>query len=196
MYIVIYTSIGAYMRVRNRDLVGTEINGLKIVDYQTKGKRQYFECHCVCGFYFSSRVDAIKSGATKSCGCLTGDLISVNNRMPGNLGAINLVLRHYKNNAKKRNLNFLLTKGQFKKLISERCYYCGAEPTLSKFVSGQPNRRDRELSYNGIDRRDNSIGYVLDNCITCCHTCNRAKSDLSFSEFIKWIERLIKFNGK
>lgn len=184
------------MRFKNSSLIGTEINGLKLKNYYVGNGRQYFECLCECGYTFQARCEAIKSGATKSCGCKTGDLISSKNRLPDNLGAVNLVLRHYKRNAEKRELKFSLTNDQFKDLIFGHCHYCGSKPTLSKFTSSQSNRRDRELSYNGIDRVDNSMGYEYDNCVSCCHICNVAKSDLSFDEFKSWIKRLVKFNGK
>jgi hypothetical protein len=182
--------------MKNADLVGTKINGLKIIDYFSKGKRQYFKCHCICGFDFKSRTDAIKSGATKSCGCLTGDFISEKNKLSNNLGAINLVKRHYKNNAAKRKLLFKLSDKEFENFISDNCYYCGSSPKLTKFTSSAHNRRDKEIAYNGIDRINNSIGYTSDNCVTCCTICNGAKSDLSFEEFKDWIQKIVRHNVK
>lgn len=183
------------MKNQNKSLVGTIINGLKIVDYYSNGKRQFFECVCVCGKMFQTRADAIKSGATKSCGCLTGDLVSKKNRLPNNQAIINLVYKIYKDNARKRNLSFELSIGEFKNLIFADCFYCGNSPQLSKFA-GQKNRRDRFLSYNGIDRIDNVAGYFANNCVSCCSICNAAKSDLSFDDFKNWIQRLVKYNAK
>lgn len=181
----------------NKDFVGSIINNLKIINYFSKGKRQFFECYCVCGAAFKARTDAIKSGATKSCGCLTGDLISSKNKLPDNQGALNLVFRHYKNNAKKRKIKFNLSLNDFKSLVFDRCFYCGIDPQPSIFVSSQENRRDKEIYYNGIDRADNSIGYIFSNCVTCCSICNGAKSNLSFEDFQNWIKRLVSFhNGK
>ena len=37
---------------------------------------------------------------------------------------------------------------------------------------------------------DNSKGYSLDNIVPCCKICNRAKSDLTYKDFIEWIRRL------
>lgn len=180
--------------MKNKDLVGTKINGLKIVDYLAEGKRQYFELHCICGFYFKCRTDAIKSGRTKSCGCISGDLISAKNKLPDNKAATNLVMRHYKKNAERRDLKFSLSILEFEYLIFANCYYCKAPPSLSKFISSQKNRRDKELIYNGIDRIDSNIGYTIKNCVSCCYICNRAKSDLSLAEFKEWIARLKDFN--
>lgn len=48
------------------------------------------------------------------------------------------------------------------------------------------------MDYNGIDRIDDSIGYTIDNCVTCCRTCNWAKGNKDYSEFLFYIDRLIK----
>lgn len=182
------------MKSVNKALVGTDINGLEINDYYSHGRRQFFECYCVCGKLFQARADGIKSGAVRSCGCLTGDLISKKNRLPDNLGAVNLVYRYYKRNAQKRGFDFSLTIGQFKELIFANCAYCGSEPTLSTFKASEEGRRDRELIYNGVDRSNSDLGYVVGNCVSCCHICNRAKSDLSLEDFHTWIRKVIKFN--
>lgn len=183
------------MKTTNKDLVGTTINKLKITNYYSNGGRQFFQCICVCGKVFHARVDSIKAGTTKSCGCLMGDLISQKNRLPDNQGIINLVYKTYKGNARKRGLLFRLSISEFEKFIFADCFYCGQVPQQSKFV-GQKNRRDRLLSYNGVDRKDNSIGYINNNCVSCCSICNAAKSDLTFEEFQNWVQRLIKYNAK
>ena len=48
---------------------------------------------------------------------------------------------------------------------------------------------ENTLIYNGLDRKDNNIGYSLDNCIPACHTCNRMKMDLSYDEFMTKIKQ-------
>jgi hypothetical protein len=44
--------------------------------------------------------------------------------------------------------------------------------------------------YNGIDRIDSSIGYVIENCISCCGRCNVAKMSESQQDFLSWIDRV------
>lgn len=179
----------------SKNLINTTINNIKIVGYFSDKvkKKQYFECICFCGKRFTSRADAIKSGATKSCGCITGDLISSKNRLDDNAGATNLILRYYRKGAKNRGLDFNLTKNEFLSFLNKNCYYCNSEPRLAKFTTSQKNRRNREIIYNGIDRLNNDIGYTLENCVTCCNICNAAKMDRTFDEFIAWINRLVGF---
>lgn len=78
------------------------------------------------------------------------------------------------NQAKKRNLNVTLTKKQFEILIKKNCYYCN----------------EKINKYNGIDRVDNTIGYHVMNCVTCCTICNRMKSNLSLEDFLNKIKSI------
>jgi len=90
----------------------------------------------------------------------------------------------YKRNAKYRGYEFALTHDQFIDLIQRPCTYCGCKPnTVSHFrgINGQ-------CRYNGIDRIDNNMGYIIDNCETCCVICNKAKRVMAKSDFINWID--------
>lgn len=113
----------------------------------------------------------------------------------GNNTARNRVLRAYKNSAKERNLEWTLTSQEFDVLISGACHYCGRR--YSKITY----RKDRKTmffmaaicAHNGIDRKDSSVGYVFGNCLSCCSTCNYAKRDMSYQDFMKWISNLISY---
>jgi hypothetical protein len=41
-----------------------------------------------------------------------------------------------------------------------------------------------------MDRVDNSLGYVIDNVVSCCEMCNLAKKDFSREEFESWVRRV------
>lgn len=89
----------------------------------------------------------------------------------------NMIYRVYKKNAASRKLEFTLTILDIENLIFSKCFYC-SRIGVNKSIS---------LRYNGIDRKDNTIGYLVENCVTCCGQCNRAKSDLTISQFYDWI---------
>lgn len=92
----------------------------------------------------------------------------------------------YKSSAKKRNYEFRLTKEDFYKLTQSDCIYCGEPPNriyTRKQYTGFYN-------YNGIDRVENDIGYVIENVVPCCKTCNIAKHTMSLKQFYKWIEKV------
>lgn len=90
----------------------------------------------------------------------------------------------YKKSAKDSNREFTMPYKIFVKMIQAPCHYCGA-------IGGHSHIR--KLKYNGIDRIDSNKGYSIDNIVTSCYTCNRAKSNMKYDEFIKWINNLINF---
>ena len=83
---------------------------------------------------------------------------------------------NYKTNAKRKGLIFEFTLDEFSKIINEPCYYCGGE------------------SY-GIDRIDNSIGYLKDNIVPCCSMCNYMKRTYSEEDFINQCIKIINNQG-
>lgn len=85
---------------------------------------------------------------------------------------------------------FLISEKEFEKFIFSNCEYCGCEP-ITKLHSH--NKKDY-IFYNGIDRVDNDIGYELENCVTCCVFCNKAKLSRSKEDFLNWIKKVYKKN--
>lgn len=47
--------------------------------------------------------------------------------------------------------------------------------------------------YNGVDRKDNGIGYSNDNCVPCCMICNWAKGKMLLSDYMQYINRLVEY---
>lgn len=81
----------------------------------------------------------------------------------------------YKNSAKKRDIIFDLTKNDFKTFWQKPCHYC-----------------DASIKTIGIDRKDNSVGYTLDNCLSCCKICNLGKHTSTYEEYIDHCKRIAK----
>lgn len=88
--------------------------------------------------------------------------------------SLNHKYRNYQWNAKRRKIEFGLSKEQVKQIVSHNCFYCGGNEHI------------------GIDRVNNFLGYFLDNCVPCCMRCNRMKSNLDFNDFILHIGRIYK----
>lgn len=80
----------------------------------------------------------------------------------------------YKGDAKRRNLKWDLSVEDFEKIISKPCYYCGS----------------KNGKYSGVDRIDNSVGYIKGNCVPCCRKCNMMKKDMSKDEFISQCRKI------
>ena len=91
---------------------------------------------------------------------------------------------HYSNYircAGDKNLDFEISQEEFNNLIKEPCHYCNII---------------QERGFNGIDRLDSNTGYVLNNCVSCCKTCNFMKCSLSADVFLKRIEHILTYNNK
>lgn len=98
--------------------------------------------------------------------------------------AQNRVRHAYVFGAKKRGLVFELSDEVFARLISGLCHYCGEPPSNTMNDGGYGFR------YNGIDRLDSEVGYVADNCVSCCGICNDMKKNLSKEEFLDRIKKI------
>ena len=163
------------------DVVGNlEIKGLG--GTSRSGTRLYSVLCLLCGSVTDKRLQTIEKA--KSCGCMqskrVGKAVGSGRRTAeGTRVEINTLISIYKSNARKRGIVFDLSYHQFKTLVDSECYFCGdtGGNTLRK-------RNYNDYSYTGIDRVDNSIGYLPSNCISCCSWCNRAKNNGTFENFI------------
>lgn len=99
---------------------------------------------------------------------------------------IRSILSNYQRGAKQRGLEFDLSFKKFKKLIQGNCVYCMSEPRT--YFKKEGARYG--VYYNGIDRVDNSRGYVKGNVVSCCKFCNYAKKKFSADEFRSWLRRV------
>jgi hypothetical protein len=84
----------------------------------------------------------------------------------------------YKTGAQLRGYSFELNEQQFYTLIKGDCCYCGRHPG---------KRKGTKLLCNGIDRADNTQGYTIENCRSCCGKCNWMKGSQTEEEFIAWV---------
>lgn len=79
----------------------------------------------------------------------------------------------YEKNVQKKQLPFKLTQEKFKELCTSACWYCKRHPSVV-----------------GIDKIWPDNGYILDNCVPCCQSCNMDKLDASLEEFTIRDERI------
>ncbi len=84
----------------------------------------------------------------------------------------NYKYKYYKREALLKGRDFELTGEQCEKYFLDNCFYCDKKAI-------------KELSLNGIDRKNNEIGYITTNCVTACTLCNMIKG--SFENEIKFI---------
>ncbi len=175
--------------MRRIDLQGKIFERLSVIDYShTLSGRAYWNCVCSCGVYLTVLGDSLRSRSTKSCGCLMRGRPSPARKPPG-VAAINALLNGYVQSARSRNLKFELTRDQFKSIGSLDCYYCGTAP---RYYDGA-GKCAGGVYFNGIDRLDSGLGYIVVNCVPCCKVCNYAKSDMGHNDFLKWVSQVFYY---
>ena len=112
------------------------------------------------------------------------DSLNTNQTSANSEIAFTNIYASYRLRAFKRQLNFNISKSQFKNLITQNCHYCGSEPANIKIV------RTQTFIYNGLDRIDNERHYTIDNVVPCCKVCNFMKRSLSVSDFLGHIKAI------
>lgn len=163
------------------DKRGQKFNKLTVLNYHScKNESHLWECICDCGNNTLVSTSDLSTGHKKSCGCLS--------KLPKGQAALNTHFRIYTKGAASRGYDFNLTKGEFKSIVSDDCHYCGESPkykTSKDFTICNGN-----IKVNGIDRKDNTVGYVLDNCVPCCDSCNFLKGPMGYDDFITLCKKI------
>lgn len=165
------------------DMAGMRFGKLVVVaPAKSKHNRARWICKCDCGKECVAVGKTLRKGKKRSCGCIRTGL-TVRNAAAQSLpseAAFNSLFSQYRSNSGKRDILFSLSKEEFRVLTSQVCFYCSADPQQ---VMWNFNRTGNYL-YNGIDRRDNTVGYTVKNCLPCCGNCNRMKHIQTSEDFI------------
>ncbi len=171
----------ACLRSKTINLLGRRFGRLVVTAFSGKGKvknkaRALWQCRCDCGGTSVVVSSNLLSGNTISCGC-------GHRKFPFGESNVRQVYIKYRKMAKANGREFSLSMGEARELFISPCLYCGSPP------SNVSNTSDPAFPfrYSGIDRYDNSKGYVAGNVVSCCRICNIAKRDMSATEFINWI---------
>jgi hypothetical protein len=131
---------------------------------RTKDRNKYWSMD------ISDRQDHIKKKSQQNCNRIGIKEI----RRKYNQSDIGIFNR-YKNdsNRRYRKYEFSLTLAEFSALIHQKCHYCGISEC------------------KGVDRVDNTLGYITTNCVPCCKFCNQMKMDLTIDDFIGQCTKIV-----
>lgn len=165
------------------NLVGQRFNSLLALERVIKNNHACYICKCDCD-NITKPIPGyrLKSGSTKKCfKCSTKTNVKM--RKEYGESARNSLIRRYKENAKNHNREFLLTQEEMIIFFQSNCYYCGRKP----YSEIKGNKAFGSYTYNGIDRKNNDVGYIKENCVSCCKECNYKKHTQNIDDFFKWI---------
>ena len=173
--------------------VGNTYGNLKVLCYKgiAKDGHTRYECECLlCGKHTQVSINNIKyhHKFRISCGCLK--IADSPKRLKNGLGLYRSLISTYKRGAKKRDIIFSLSEKLFIDLTQHKCFYCGKVP--SSIYKTTHSHDNHFILYNGIDRVDNTKGYIFDNVVTCCKTCNLAKQKMTVKEFYDWVSKVYR----
>ena len=184
------------------NLVGKKFGKLKVIKQsQERGNRNQikWECICDCGNKHLVTGESLRSGKSKSCGCLKEEY-APKNKMKNREIAILKYL--YSQIVKRHNKKFKTNIIPFEiyyKIVKSKCVYCGVDSSLIVedrrcFTKSKGLVSDTIIKINGVDRIDSNKGYVKNNVVPCCKYCNTAKNTMTKQEFINWIKKVYDYN--
>jgi hypothetical protein len=138
----------------------------------------FYTCRCECGTVLEVRYANLKTGNTRSCGCLRKEERHQRRHTDEYL-RVSKVGCYYRRNANDRGIAWSLERNDVAELTVLPCHYCGYDD-----------------SFVGMDRVDNTRGYERSNVVPCCHTCNWAKRDMTAEQFQTWIKQVYEHTYK
>lgn len=177
---------------RNKLWLGQVVGSFKVIEFDGRRMNSHhpmWVCECLnCGAR-SSR-EAISIHPNSTCKNCVG--------MPKGHSGLQKLFGRYNDRSKRvMKMPFTISLDEFKRLTSSPCHYCGDQPRrLSSHGMGRTQSSSwGNYYFNGIDRIDSDEGYLPENCVPCCWTCNRAKKDMSHHEFVEWLRRVAAFQS-
>lgn len=140
---------------------GKKFNRLTVIEYShKKGNKKYYLCDCSCGNRVYVRQDKIKSGHTKSCGCLmkeTSSMIGKNSKTHGKTKSPEYIVW---GSMKARCFN--TNEESYKNYGGRGITVC--DRWKNSFENFLNDMGERPTNQHQIDRIDNDGNYEPKNC--------------------------------
>jgi HNH endonuclease len=142
------------------NLVGQTFGKYTVISQATsKDWKRRWLCRCSCGETRTISTEHLKSG--KRTGCNSCNNGNIGRPFEGRYNTL-------KTQAKGRT-EVELSYEEYLFFVGNLCRYCDAGLEWSPHGSIK--------SGHHLDRKDNSKGYSIENCVACCGECNRIKSN-------------------
>jgi len=153
------------------DLIVIGYSGVSIE--KSGNYRAMWKCKCKCGNETIVSGKSLRNGNTKTCGCNNGG-IEYHKKRPFEW-LYNILL--YTANKSGRICN--ITYDEFLKFTEiNNCHYCNRIIKWNSY-----SKYGCSVGYH-LDRKNNKIGYIAENCVVCCDKCNVGKCDkFSYDEW-------------
>jgi hypothetical protein len=157
------------------NLTGQTFHKLTVLKEVTKNGKGHIRwlCECSCGKLTEVSSNNLKCGRVASCGCA---LKGCNRKRPYEW-IYNTLLSVNKSNCPMSYEDFVTFT------VTKHCHYCDNTVMWEPF--SYSGNKGHTRAYN-LDRKDNNVGYTKDNCVVCCFSCNKAKSNqFTYEQFLQ-----------
>ena len=169
------------------NLAGVRFGRLVALHVSGRNRGIVWLCQCDCGNTKDVKgIDLRGPHGTRSCGCLNSERFAQLARSRRVKDPWVSESHHYHLVATKRGLHWGLTPTEFRDRVLSPCHYCGAPPSQKCYAA---ELKETGVAKHGLDRMDNTQGYTPENSVPCCGTCNFAKLNLSYKDFIESTRR-------
>lgn len=186
------------MHHNTNDLTGMRFGRLivqRISNIRGNKKQIRWECVCDCGNTHLVTGESLRSGKSKSCGCLSTEVKK--SKVDRTLALYKNLYSHIKTKHKKY-YGDVISFYDFIDYSKQNCFYCNDKPNhvINDFrhdkqeSSKKIKVSDTVVYYNGLDRIDSCNGYTKENVVPCCRSCNVAKLDRKQSDFFEWVNKI------
>jgi hypothetical protein len=178
------------MHHNTKNLIGKSFDKLTVIkmvekpDYiNSKRRGSFWLCKCECGNEKVVRSTELVRGDTKSCGC--GNKFENSHRYKGVGKVAQSKFSHIEWGAKKRGLEFLITKEYVWELYQKqmgKCFYTNLPIEL--------NTRNNSMTAS-LDRIDSNKGYVEGNVVWVHKDINTMKNVFSKEHFLMLCRKVV-----
>jgi hypothetical protein len=155
------------------DLIGKSIGDWTVLSYvgSTPSRDHLWLCRCTCGKIKHVSGRNLRNGGSLGCGCTKKGLRGLPYQALYHAFLLQTRDRHFVS----------LTYDQFVGFTKTRtCHYCDAPVEWARF-----NISKYGSNYN-LDRKDSSVGYIEQNLVVCCASCNHRKSHyFTYEQFVQ-----------
>jgi len=177
---------------KKMEVIGKIYGGLKVLEARESDKhgQSKWLCRCICGKEIVALGNSLKSGNTKTCGCLR----KISGRKNATTHGLRNTKGYYlwtgaKRRAKQKGLDFNMTVEFVIDLIKNTkiCPICKRQLKCGKGSGPIP-------SSPTLDRFIPEKGYMIDNVCILCHHCNLLKNNgtsLEHRQIADWIDNNI-----
>jgi hypothetical protein len=176
------------LKSRAIDLTGQRFGSLLVLERdptRTVAKKIVWKCACDCGATTYTQTNNLRSGNSRSCADKVHMIIDKDD-----IRIYRSTFERYRRASEIKGasgkIGFDLSIEDFKEIVDRPCHYCGVADSFAA-IKGRWADRKR---INGIDRKDQDVGYLKYNCLPCCSGCNWLKGTFGYSEFLEKIRSI------